>query len=205
MWQIIGKDLAKQYNQRTIFQHLSFEIQSGESLVLIGPNGAGKTTLIRTVCNLQRADAGQINFFRDGKEQSPEQLYSVIGLVGPYLQLYNQLTALENFTFFAKIRGLTVDISHFKFLMAKFGLINREWDELRTFSSGMLQRMKYVCALLHQPEILILDEPTSNLDDAGTEIVYQLINEQKATKILIYATNDSGEIAFGDKKIQLAA
>ena len=126
-------------------------------------------------------------------------------MVGPYLQLYNNLTALENYSFFAKIRGLSINISYFKALMKRMGLAGRELDELRTYSSGMLQRMKYVCALLHQPEILVLDEPTSNLDEKGCSIVHQIMQEQKKEKILILATNEPGEIKFGDKKVQLTA
>jgi heme exporter protein A len=78
-------------------------------------------------------------------------------------------------------------------------------DELRTYSSGMLQRAKYVMALIHQPEILILDEPTSNLDEEGVRIVYELIKKQMKDKILILATNEPEEFKFGDKQISLSA
>ena len=134
--------------------------------MLTGPNGSGETTLIRIISNLLRPTKGEVSFYQDNYRKSAKELYSVIGLVGPYLQLYNNLTAFENYTFFAKIRGLNVDVSRFKSLMKRVGLAGRELDELRACSSGMLQRMKYVCALLHQPEILILDEPTSNLDES---------------------------------------
>jgi ABC-type sugar transport system ATPase subunit len=104
-------------------------------------------------------------------------VYSQIGLVGPYLQLYNQLTALENYAFFARIRGLAVDSSHLKRLMDRFGLRGRELDELRTFSSGMLQRMKYVIAVMHQPECLILDEPTRGIDVGAKYEIYTIMNQ----------------------------
>ncbi|NOY78206.1 MAG: ABC transporter ATP-binding protein [Calditrichaeota bacterium] len=204
MWKIIGTGLTQAFNQRIIFKELSFEIESGESLVLIGPNGSGKTTLIRIVCNLLRPIEGKIEFFYGDQKKLASQLYSAIGLVGPYLQLYNNLTAFENYVFFRKIRGLNVDYDDFKMLMKKFGLTGREFDELRTYSSGMLQRMKYVCALLHRPPVLILDEPVSNLDESGERIIYDVMEEQRRNKILIFATNNPEEIKFGDKKIRLS-
>jgi len=115
------------------------------------------------------------------------------------------LTAFENYTFFCKIRGLAVENINFKELMYKMGLAGRESDELRNYSSGMLQRMKYVCALLHEPHILLVDEPTSSLDEEGCQIVFNIMEEQKKDKILILATNDKEEAKFGDSAIELAA
>ena len=205
MWKVVAKNLSQTFNQRNIFKDISFEVKSGESLVLTGPNGSGKTTLIRIICNLLRPISGKVDFLFEDQKREAKDLYSTIGLVGPYLQLYNNLTALENYTFFAKIRSLEIDIDFFKSLMKKMDLTGRELDELRTYSSGMLQRMKYVCALLHQPEILVLDEPTSNLDEKGCDIIYQIMQEQKREKILILATNEPGELRFGDRKVQLVA
>jgi|Deesub1362B_J571_1020462.scaffolds.fasta_scaffold03812_6 heme exporter protein A len=205
MWRIVGENITQQFNRRTIFRNISFEIKSGESLVLIGPNGSGKTTLIRIICHLLRPTAGKVTYLNEGKRISFEELQPHLGLVGPYLQLYNNLTAFENYTFFSKIRGLPVDVERFRDLMKRLGLAGREMDELRTYSSGMLQRMKYVCALIHDPDVLILDEPTSNLDEEGVQIVYRIIEEQKRDKILILATNEPGEFRFGDKQIHIAA
>ncbi len=205
MWKVAGNRISQSFNNREILSDLCFEIKSQNSIVITGPNGSGKTTLIRIICNLLRPSSGDVKFYFDGNELSSTELYSNIGLVGPYLQLYNNLSALENYSFFAKIRGFNVDIPFFKSLMAKTGLAGRELDELRTYSSGMLQRMKYVCALLHKPEILVLDEPTANLDEEGSEIVYQIMEKQKQEKILILATNEPGEIKFGGKELRLAA
>jgi heme exporter protein A len=205
MWQINGSALSQKFNQRLIFEDISFEVASGHSLVLTGVNGSGKTTLIRIICQLNRPYKGQIRFTRDQQIISNQQIYSHLGLVGPYLQLYNHLTALENYTFFARIRDQAVDNSQLKRLMERMGLRGRELDELRTFSSGMLQRMKYVIALLHQPEILILDEPTANLDEEGAAMVYEIMQEQKKERILIFATNEPAEVKFGEVKIALGA
>ncbi len=203
MWKIKGKELAQKFNQRKIFDNISFEIGSGESIAITGSNGAGKTTLLRIISQLLRPSSGEITFLENQVEIKRDKLYVTIGLVGPYLQLYNQLTALENYSFFCRIRGLPANIPHFKKLMSRFGLAGRETDELRNYSSGMLQRMKYVCALLHEPEILLVDEPTSNLDEAGSQIVFEIMEQQKQNKILILATNNKDEVKFGDSTIEL--
>lgn len=203
MWKVIGQRIGQKFNQRTIFKNISFEIESGQSIVLTGPNGSGKTTLLRIICHLIQPSEGAVKFWHDSQGVERDGLYPHIGLVGPYLQLYNQLTALENYTFFSRIRGLEIDFPYFKELMSGMGLQGRELDELRTYSSGMLQRIKYVMALIHQPEILILDEPTANLDEKGVERVYQIMDSQKRDKILIMATNEPGEIRFGEKQIRL--
>lgn len=205
MWKITAEDIYHQYNQRKIFEGISFSLNSGESLVLTGANGSGKTTLIRIICHLIRPHAGNVTFFQDDREVSLHHIYPHIGLVGPYLQLYTQLTAFENYKFFAKIRGLKIDLKLFKSFMARMGLAGRELDELHTYSSGMIQRAKYVMALIHYPHILILDEPTVNLDESGTTLVYDIIQEQKKDKILILATNEPEEFKFGDNQISLDA
>ncbi len=204
MWKIEAQGIAQQFNRRMIFKDISFRVHSGESLVFTGRNGSGKTTLVRILCQLIRPYRGEVRFLRDDQPVPGDKIYPYLGLVGPYLQLYNNLTALENYTFFARIRGLPVDLPRFRRWMDRLGLKGRELDELRTYSSGMLQRVKYVMALFHQPEILILDEPTSNLDEQGAAIVYEIMEEQKRQHILILATNEPDEIHFGDYEVKLA-
>lgn len=205
MWQITASQVSQKFNERLVFENISFQISSGHSLAFIGPNGSGKTSLIRIICGLNRPYHGQIQFIFRDQPVSGRHVYSQIGLVGPYLQLYNHLNAFENYAFFARIRGLAVDSSHLKRLMDRFGLRGRELDELRTFSSGMLQRMKYVIAVMHQPECLILDEPTANLDETGAALVYELMQEHKKKHILIFATNESAEVHLGENHIALGS
>jgi heme exporter protein A len=204
MWKIVAENLTQKFNRRMVFGDISFQVESGNSLALAGPNGSGKTTLVRVICQLLRPTSGNLKYYRDENQLGPHDVYSSLGLVGPYLQLYNDLTALENFSFFSKIRGMTVDNSCLARLMDRLGLRGRELDELRTFSSGMLQRMKYVIATMHDPHILILDEPSANLDEAGIAIVHELMEEQRKKKILIIATNEPEELKFGREKIYLS-
>lgn len=203
MIKISGSEITQKFNRRNIFKAVSFEVSNGTALAISGPNGSGKTTLIRIICRLIQPTGGNVTFFENQQEISLTRSHGHIGLVGPYLQLYNDLTALENYTFFTRIRGVEVNVSHFAGLMERFGLKGREMDELKNYSSGMLQRAKYVMAMLHRPQVLILDEPTSNLDEEGSEIVYALMEEQKKDKILIFATNEPGELKYADEQIQI--
>ncbi len=204
MWKIVAENLTQKFNRRIVFKDIFFQIGSGHSLAVTGPNGSGKTTLVKVICQLLQPSSGVVKYIRDGQGVERLDIYSCLGLVGPYLQLYNNLTALENFSFFSRIRGLPVDNTRFRKLMDRVGLKGRELDELRTFSSGMLQRMKYVIAVMHEPHILILDEPSANLDEAGIMIVHELMEDQKKDKILIVATNEPGELSFGEEKIYLS-
>jgi heme exporter protein A len=139
----------------------------------------------------------------DGTLVPRERIFEHIGLVGPYLQLYQELSAQENLDFFARMRGLKNHRERIRDLMQIMGLQGREHDAVKTYSSGMQQRLKYVSALLHQPEVLLVDEPSSNLDEQGVETVYQLLKEQKQRGILIIATNDKEDLFLADHIIQV--
>ena len=130
-----------------------------------------------------------------------ENVYKHIGFVGPYLELYEELSARENMQFFAQLRQTPQAETRITELMERVNLAGREDDAVKTYSSGMRQRLKYVFALLNDPRILLLDEPTSNLDAAGSSIVYEIMGEQKKDKILILATNDKADLQFGDIKV----
>jgi heme exporter protein A len=205
MWEVAGNKLGQSFNNRMIFNDITFQVKSGGSLVITGPNGSGKTTLLRIICHLIQPKLGKVTFSHKNNTISDDKVYSHLGLVSPYLQLYNSLTALENFNFFSRIRGMQPDISFFKEMMENLGLRGREMDEVKTYSSGMMQRLKYVMALIHNPEILILDEPTANLDEEGIANVYDIMEKQKKSKILILATNEHEEIRFGEIQLRLTS
>lgn len=203
MFKIKATNLSKKFNERLIFKDIQFDLQSGQSLAITGHNGSGKTTLVRIISGLLSPSDGKIDFFSDTNKVEIEEIYSFIGLVGPYLQLYHNLTAMENLVFFSKIRGVGINKSRILELTKLLGLKGRELDYVKNYSSGMQQRLKYVFALLHSPEILIVDEPTSNLDEKGMEIVYNILKNQMKDRILIIATNNPEESRFGQKQVHV--
>jgi len=203
--QIYAQSIGKYFGEKRIFQYISFELNDGESLAVIGPNGSGKTTFIRILCGLIRPSEGILYYSNNDKKIGWPDLYHQIGLVGPYLELYEELTARENLAFFARIRNLQNCDKWIEELMSRFLLRGRENDLLKEYSSGMLQRLKYVFALMGKPKILFLDEPTSNLDQQGIDIVYEIMLQQKRDGLLVIATNDPMDLKYGDSLIEINA
>ena len=198
------ENLTQRFGFRTVIKETSFVLLAGQSLVITGDNGSGKTTLVRLLCNLLTPTAGTISY-RNGKGAlEGEDLRGRIGLVGPYLQLYRDLSAIENLAFLARGRGEKPDAQKIRELLEKVGLKGRGKDPLKTYSSGMLQRAKYAAAILHNPELLILDEPTANLDEAGKDMVLAVVNEQSQKGSLIVATNEVEERTWGEQHVVLA-
>lgn len=160
---------------------LNLEILPGEVLGLIGPNGAGKSTTIRLLLGLIRPDSGQISF--QGKPLKEVCLQSQIGYLPENPYLYDHLTLAELLRFCGKTSGLSsATISRrSQELMGKLDLLAAQKRPLRTFSKGMLQRAGICFALLHDPSVVILDEPMSGLDPIGRKMVFDLVMELKAT------------------------
>ena len=202
---ITADGIYKQFHVRRVLKGISFTVEKGQSVVITGPNGSGKSTLIKILSGLLRPSKGTVQYFNGNTPRQPTELLPAIGLVSPYLQLYPDLTAKEHLEFFGKMRGISEPFQKGLQLMAQFGLKGREADLIKTYSSGMLQRMKYVLALLHQPAVLFVDEPSANLDEEGKETVYALIREYKHDHIVILATNEPQEIHLGDIRVDVTA
>lgn len=200
-----AQSIEKYFGEKLIFTDINFSIHQGQSMAITGPNGSGKTTLIRILCGLIRPSGGRVVYEIGGAIVNVHHIYRYIGLVGPYLELYEELTAYENLSFFAKMRNLKESHVIIMDLLERIGLRGREKDPVRNYSSGMRQRLKYAFALLHQPQILLLDEPVSNLDAEGISMVYEIMREQKKDKILILATNNESDLRYGDYQIAVNA
>jgi len=186
--------VAKDFNRRTIFKDISFSLSSPGSMAITGKNGAGKSTLSKILAGLVSATRGSIAYSIDGRPMGIEEFKHHIGFVSPYLNLYDEFTAIENLKILSRIRTVShTNDERIRDMLLLVGLWNRRDDIVGTFSSGMKQRLKYTFALLHTPPVLILDEPTSNLDDEGMEIVKHIMQEQLKSNILVIATNNREE------------
>ena len=127
-----------------------------------------------------------------------------VGMAAPALSLYDELTARENLTFFAEVRGIDCDNQAIDNILQQLGLSGWEDEPYCIYSSGMKQRLKIAQALWHKPPLLLLDEPFSNLDSKGMTIVDQIITEQKQRGMIIIASNEQREIEYADKIINLS-
>lgn len=195
--------VSRRFGRRLVFEGISGEVKTGESLVITGPNGSGKSTLLRIVAGLLSPSKGDVAFQLNGQPLDPIERRAWIGYVAPDLTLYGELSGAENLLFFGRLKGLTLTRDDLIASLEQVGLRGRGRDYVRDYSSGMRQRLKYAFALLGNPPVLIIDEPTANLDEAGSEIVRRLVVAQKKRGLLLIGTNETRELEWGDAVIRL--
>ena len=199
--QLAAEGIAKKFNRRSVFREVSFTVEPGEGYGITGRNGSGKSTLLRILGGLMTPSAGRFVYRMHGEELDPEHLYRHLGYVAPYLTLYEEFNAEENIALYARIRGLSLSRNEMRALLERVDLPTDRRDPIRSFSSGMKQRMKLIFGILHQPPLLLLDEPISNLDSSGMEIVYDIVREFRGRGSVIIATNDAEDIAQCDRTL----
>ena len=202
-YSIQSQNLSKSFGRRLIFKDINFTWQENGIYGISGPNGSGKSTLVKIITGLISASTGKIIHINSGGEIIPEKLHNHIGFVSPYLVLYEEFSAWENLMIFAKIRGVPFNEKKVVYYLSQFLLENRKDDLVKTFSSGMKQRLKFVFALMHSPEVLIFDEPTSNLDEAGKKVVYSIVREEGQNRIVIIASNETKDLELCNEVLYL--
>jgi heme exporter protein A len=203
MFRLTAKDLAKRFGVRKLFAGLNWELTTGESLAVVGPNGSGKSTLMLTLLGLLRPSKGSITFAEDDANLDDAARRQRVAFVSPYLNLYDQLTAEENLKFFLSVSGGRATGKQIDKILKQVGLEGRGIDPVGEFSSGMKQRLKYALALLSQPAYLFLDEPSSNLDRDGKNVVVDLIEQLRAECIVVIATNEEEEYRLASEQCRL--
>lgn len=197
MFTIKAENISKRYTYR-LFDNISFAVSTGESVAIVGPNGSGKSTLLKIIGNIVLPDRGSVEYFDNQNVIPASTIIRYTGIVAPYLQCYNHLTLIENIHFaFGTVTDDAIA------LLQRFDLYTHKDKLLGTYSTGMLQRCKLVMALLKNPQVLLLDEPGSNLDDTGRNILFEILEELRHCTAIIIATNDSREAKFCHRSIVL--
>jgi heme exporter protein A len=188
--------VSRRYGEREALSDVSLSLAAGQTLVVFGPNGAGKTTLLRILATLLRPHAGAVEIL--GREL-PAQAWAVrgrIGLLGHEPLLYRELSAQENLRFHARLHGVRAE--RVAKVLAAVGMDGRAQEPVKTLSRGMLQRVAVARAVLHEPEVLLLDEPYANLDPAAREQVAGLIGASSGCTRVICSHDPSGGVAEAD-------
>jgi heme exporter protein A len=203
MLKLETKNLAKYFGSRKVFDNIDIELQTGQSLALVGRNGSGKTTLLKVIIGLIYPSKGEVIFSENGKNLEFDQYRKHLSLVAPYFSLYEALTSIENLRFFAKVSGISLQDTKLGALLNQVGLDGRGDDFVSSYSTGMKQRLKYAVAMLKRPEIFLIDEPGTNLDEAGKEIVANILDSVRKEAIIIIATNEPKEYELADGICQL--
>ena len=175
--------LARHYGEREALADVSLSLRRGQTLAVLGPNGAGKTTLLRILASLLRPHGGRVSVLERRLPEESWQLRGQVGLLAHEPMLYRSLSAQENLRFHARLHA--VGQERITWLLERLSLSERAGEPLRSFSRGMVQRVAIARTVLHEPELLLLDEPYANLDPAALELVGPLIGaESRRTRVL---------------------
>ena len=187
---IRARKLTKQFGTRKAVDSLSFELPQGAFLSVFGPNGAGKTTLLRLLATLARPTGGSAELLGVSIKEEPEAARGTVGLISHNSMLYPDLTAEENLLFYARLYGVPQPQERVLELLDAVGLKHRRLDCVRTFSRGMTQRVAIARALVHDPRIVLLDEPYSGLDPHAVDIFDALIAKNREGRTFVMVSHD---------------
>ena len=193
--------MTRRYGERVALRDVTLTLPAGATLVVFGPNGAGKSTLLRVLSTLLRPHAGTARVLG---RTLPDEGWAVrgrVGLLGHAPLLYRDLTGRENLLFHARLHDVALERADA--LLAQVGLARRAEDKVHTYSRGMVQRLAVCRAVLHDPELLLLDEPRANLDPAAAELVEPLIGPASGRTRVVTSHDPAGGLADADVALGL--
>ena len=188
---IQADNLRKRYGALTAVDGISFEVRSGETFGLLGPNGAGKTTTLNLLVGTLTPDGGSV-YINGEADPTNATVRQQIGYAPQAIALYGELTAEENLTFFGRLYGLSARQLRERARQALdlTGLSDRRQDRVRTFSGGMKRRLNLACALIHDPPVLLLDEPTVGVDPQSRNLIFDKIEWLRGQgRTIVYTTH----------------
>ena len=199
---LVAEGLGKRFGSRLLFRCLSFELNGGDVLTITGANGSGKSTLLRVLAGVLRPSAGSAALYSGGRRIASDIHPLHVGLVSPDLNLYEDLTARENLTFLASARIVKPRTERLGELLERVRLQERADERVRTYSTGMKQRLKLAAALLADPHLMLLDEPAVNLDAEGRMVMARVVASiRDAGKLAVVATNRSDDASLAGRTL----
>ena len=203
MMKINLEHIGRRFNREWIFRDVNYVFESGSSYAILGANGAGKSTILQVISGSLSSSEGPISYTREGVLLNPENVFEHLSMAAPYLELIEELTLRELIDFhfrFKKYRsGLDRDLT-----IELMGLKRSEHKAIKYFSSGMKQRVKLALAFCSDTDMILLDEPASNLDQQGLEWYLSLVKKYSADRILIICSNQIQEYSFCKNQLNVA-
>jgi ABC-2 type transport system ATP-binding protein len=183
---IVVEDLTREYNGLRAVDGITFHVEPGEIFGFLGPNGAGKTTTIKMLTGQLRPTSGKATVVGCDVVEDRQELKPQIGVVFEYQNVYERLTARDNLVFSARLYG--VDKARVDQVLEQVGLVDRARDKIKKYSNGMKQRLLIARALLHEPKVLFLDEPTRGLDPNVARDIRAIVSDLSASGVTVFLT-----------------
>ena len=199
--QIVLEHLGRRFNKEWIFRNIDFTFSQGQRYAILGPNGSGKSTLLSVLLGNLTPSEGKISYF-NGKEILPENIFKYISLAAPYLDLVEEFTLQETIDFHFKFKSYQAGFDSAA-VLDLLALSRAEDKPLKYFSSGMKQRTKLALAFCADTPILVLDEPTSNLDAQGTDWYLGLIEKFTQDRLVLVGSNQAYEYGFCQQQLNI--
>lgn len=197
------EQVSKRYTGNWVISDFNYVFESGKAYAVTGPNGSGKSTLLQLVSGHLMPTRGRLIYSENGQAVSQEELYRRFSFSAPYMQLVEEFTVGEMVRFHGRFKPLRPGIAAVDWL-SRAGLHGEEGKEIRHLSSGMKQRLKAGLAVFSSTPLLVLDEPSTNLDGKGRDWLLEAIRENREGRIVIIATNTGDETSICEHSINLA-
>lgn len=195
MMTIALSDAGKRFNREWIFRKLSYNFEAGGAYAITGPNGSGKSTLLQAIAGALTISEGKIDYTLQGKAIEPDHAFRHLSIAAPYLELIEEMTATELLQFHEKFKPLLPGLQ-IPAILEEVGLGVAAHKQIRFYSSGMKQRLKLAQAIFSDTQVLLLDEPCTNLDEVGIALYQKLIDQYGGKRLVIVSSNDPQEYRF---------
>lgn len=194
---------GKRYNSEWVYRAFSFEFTSGYKYAITGPNGSGKSTLLQSIGGSTLINEGSITYTNNQNKLIPDSsVFKYISIAAPYLELVEEMSLLEFLQLHHQLKGWRPDLDT-KSIISILGLTHATQKQVRYFSSGMKQRVKLAQAIFSDVEVILLDEPNTNLDLDGIALYHSLVKDYCAEKLVIVSSNDKNEYDFCEHIIDI--
>lgn len=197
------ENAGRRFNREWIFRHVDLSFQPGDRWVILGNNGSGKSTLLQSIAGFLRPSEGKVVYQNNGSDIDQEEVYQHIALASPYLEIFEDYNLVEAIGFHRKFKPLLVKDSP-KQIAERIGLGAHTKKQVANFSSGMRQKLRLALAILSDTEVLLLDEPTSNLDADAISWYQQMVAEYGNDRLIIVCSNhQTQEYGFCTQEINM--
>jgi ABC-type multidrug transport system ATPase subunit len=198
------KKIGRRFNRDWIFRNVDYVFETGQAYAILGANGSGKSTLVQIISGSLTSSEGELQYQKDGKPIDIEDAFSNLSIAAPYMDLIEEFSLIEHIDFHFKFKKYREGHSR-ESLIDLLGLRHSQYKAIKNFSSGMKQRVKLGLAFCADTDVLLLDEPTANLDQQGVEWYLSLIKQFSAQRLVIVCSNQEHEYTFCEHRLNVEA